>query len=52
MGWLFESFVEQIWDEYIYRIYKHSGWKWAAVAILGPIMVLAMAIGFVALVLS
>lgn len=52
MGWLIESLVEQIWDEYIYRIYKRSGWKWAAVAIFGPLMVLAMAIGLVVLVLS
>ena len=52
MATLIEFLVDQVWDEYVYRIYKRSGWKWAAVAILGPLFVVATVIGLFVLALS
>lgn len=42
MGWLIEMVMDQVWDEYIYRIYKRFGFVWAGIAIILPLLLIAV----------
>ena len=45
MSWLFETLIDRIWDEYVYRTNKRSGWKGAVFAITAPLLGLSPADG-------
>ena len=44
MGWLAEFIFGWIWDEVIYAIYKRYGFFAAALAVVGPILLVGLLI--------